>query len=726
MGYGVSGITGDGPDNPFWGLPLSDRRCMNASCEAFVIGYNKSQARYPNSEFLHYGLWTVYFWAAIILIFSYLHLRHRLADLNKTKRVLERLQALWRSFTYQRLTGSLGEQVDISYGLICLLALATAFLCVMPFYQGFYLREQFRFGSPPLSVRCAILMSALTPPLMMLAGKMNILTLLTGVSYAKLNIWHRFVGYAIFCLSIVHTVPHLIAPIKEGGIAELSLLYQMQRREFSGTFLFGDFVCLVVFSLPYFRNMAYEYFKHGHIVLALGWFGLIFWHIRNELVAPGFFYSAFGVWACSVLARIIYRNRFLYPFTNVTAGYPTTLEHLPGNMTRVAVQVPAKMRWKPGQHCYIAIPGISSIGNHPFTIASIPNQKSSQDNNEVVLLIRECGGFTKMLGAHSKLDFEGKFAEMPMTPTSPGMTLNRTNGRDSTIGLALSSDSPSNDLLSPNRVGRSTLSRNSSRGSFIEERAASNSNSPITAPLSITLTDRDSFAASSFTARGPVPSYRKSSVPPSFLSTEADIEAQQALVTTWVDGPFGEYTRPIHRHYEGFVTIAGGSGLTASLPWLCYLTEKMKKAAQPGDYDCAMRRVTFIWSIRKAEWITWARRELIWALRAAAQSKGMFRAIIYVTSKDADENVAKAIQLDLTIAAGLSEGIERSTLEIRYGRPQMKEVLTEVLDGKRNMVRVCGPNALKAGVSNTVAHMQKLVLEKRVQSISLDGETFGW
>jgi hypothetical protein len=32
---------------------------------------------------------------------------------------------------------------------------------------------------------------------------------------------------------------------------------------------------------------------------------------------------------------------------------------------------------------------------------------------------------------------------------------------------------------------------------------------------------------------------------------------------------------------------------------------------------------------------------------------------------------------------------------------------------------------LKAGVSNTVASMQKLVLEKKIESISLDGETFG-
>ena len=96
--------------------------------------------------------------------------------------------------------------MDLSYGILILLASATAFLCVLPFYQGFLLREQFRYGSPPLSVRCAMIISALTPIMMLLAGKMNLVTILTGISYAKLNVWHRFIGYAIFVLAIIHTV----------------------------------------------------------------------------------------------------------------------------------------------------------------------------------------------------------------------------------------------------------------------------------------------------------------------------------------------------------------------------------------------------------------------------------------------------------------------------------------------------------------------------------------
>jgi len=193
-------------DNPLWKLPLSDSRCMNASCEAFVVEYNASQERYPNSHYLNFGVWTVCFWGGLVGIFTLLHIRHRITDRRWARCMNEKFLACWRFFTYRRLSGRLGEHLDLSYGILVLLAAATVFLSVLPFYQGFLLREQFRFGSPPLSVRCAMIISALTPVMMLLAGKMNLVTLLTGISYAKLNVWHRFIGYAIFVLAIVHTV----------------------------------------------------------------------------------------------------------------------------------------------------------------------------------------------------------------------------------------------------------------------------------------------------------------------------------------------------------------------------------------------------------------------------------------------------------------------------------------------------------------------------------------
>jgi hypothetical protein len=178
---------------------------------------------------------------------------------------------------------------------------------------------------------------------------------------------------------------------------------------------------------------------------------------------------------------------------------------------------------------------------------------------------------------------------------------------------------------------------------------------------------------------------------PSFVSTD-DIECQPThnQVFTWIDGPFGDYQRPLHRHYEGFISVSGGSGVTSSLPWIMYLTKKMQRAASSYDdegYDCRMRNVTFIWTLRKAEWICWARREIIHTLRAAAASQGCLRVVIYVTSRNTGAEEARSIQLDLMLAAGLSGGIDRATVEIRIGRPDMQSVLPEFLDRKRNMVR---------------------------------------
>ena len=392
----------------------------------------------------------------------------------------------------------------------------------------------------------------------------------------------------------------------------------------------------------------------------------MFWHIRNLHVAPEFFYAAAGVWACSVLARMIHRNRFLYPVSNITRGFPTTLEDLPGDMTRVVVTVPPRMRWMPGQHCYISVPGISSLGNHPFTIASIPTPKyeGKGEPHEMVFLVRECGGFTKLLGTHAK----------------SVSALNLAESENGTLRL------PDSMHI---RKSRSMMSLGSEVDRFpippshtYRENAASQSMPEIS---------QASRAASLTVPETPKGRARDRSLAPSFVSSD-DVESQrtQARVSTWVDGPFDDYQRPLHRHYEGFITIAGGSGVTASLPWIMYLTNKMRRAAdtyEDEDYDCRMRNVTFVWSIRKAEWISWARRELIHALRAAATSDGCLRAVIFVTSRDRDEQETKSMQLDLMLAAGLSEGIDRATVEIRSGRPKMEAVIPEFLDCRRNMVR---------------------------------------
>jgi NAD(P)H-flavin reductase len=401
----------------------------------------------------------------------------------------------------------------------------------------------------------------------------------------------------------------------------------------------------------------------------------MFWHIRNEYAAPEFFMAAAAVWGCSIVARMVYRNRFVFPLSNVTRGFPTTLEELPGNMTRVAVTVPPKMRWMPGQHCYITVPGISSLGNHPFTIASIPRPRYDGEgqSHEMVFLIRECGGFTKLLGKHARSVSALSLAISESRPKTPSLSIH---------------DEALNSTRSPS-AGRGK------RTSEPQNAATLRAPSPSSPSWRLNADEEDSRPWSPATLAVPDTTAgrgRQSSASSSYISLDK-LEAQQiyAHVTAWIDGPFGDYQRPLHRHYEGFITVAGGSGVTASLPWITYLTNKMRRAAESRyngeEYECKMRNVTFIWSIRKAEWIAWARRELIHALRTAAASEGCFRAVVYVTSRDIGREVVKNMQLDLMLAAGLAEGIERSSVEIRLGRPSMEKVVPDFLDRKRNMVR---------------------------------------
>lgn len=48
---------------------------------------------------------------------------------------------------------------------------------------------------------------------------------------------------------------------------------------------------------------------------------------------------------------------------------------LPGNVIRITIENPG-IRWKPGQHMFLACHSIVPLQSHPFTIATLPD-----DNN---------------------------------------------------------------------------------------------------------------------------------------------------------------------------------------------------------------------------------------------------------------------------------------------------------------------------------------------------------
>jgi hypothetical protein len=220
-------------------LPTTDPHCTNDPCKAFMDGFAESERIAPLLSQLEYATWTVWFYSFWIFAFAVIHLCHIFRDhIPPRKRESQRhcsswihkLVALGPSITYRQLNGRFGEAIGLrqtSFRVLLLLAFSTIFFAILPFPQNVYLRSRFRFGSPPLSVRGAFIISfmpsgltpyenyvlmlyhhanALTPLTVALAGKVNVITYLTGICYSKLNIFHRYCAYLLFCFSTIHTV----------------------------------------------------------------------------------------------------------------------------------------------------------------------------------------------------------------------------------------------------------------------------------------------------------------------------------------------------------------------------------------------------------------------------------------------------------------------------------------------------------------------------------------
>mgnify|MGYP001626695783 CR=1 FL=1 len=213
----------DGPlpsGTPYADLPITDSHCMNDSCDAFAAGWNESYRETSLISQIDYGYWTLCYYLSWAVLFTLANLIYLLKDYHTRRWIrrdasgsgsswTDRVVARYRSVVYRRFTGRLHALP--SFGILALLSLSTAFFACLVFPEQDYLRSHFRFGSPPLSVRCALCISALMPLLIALGGKVNIVTMLTGICYTKLNILHRYIGGLIFALATTHAVrrPHL-------------------------------------------------------------------------------------------------------------------------------------------------------------------------------------------------------------------------------------------------------------------------------------------------------------------------------------------------------------------------------------------------------------------------------------------------------------------------------------------------------------------------------------
>lgn len=210
---------------------ISDPACVKAgdACPAFLAAHHLSQKQVSYYHQYDYGHYVSWYLVATLSIFIFAHAYRKWIAERQPKPPSHNLQvaiktikALLRSITYRRIPGPLSDQLGLPGTGITILILLFALYClVLSFAVRPYYRVHRGYGSPPLAIRTGLMAVALTPWLVALGGKANPITLLTGIGHEKLNVLHRWIARICLGLSVIHTLPFIVAPLRDGGSAAL-------------------------------------------------------------------------------------------------------------------------------------------------------------------------------------------------------------------------------------------------------------------------------------------------------------------------------------------------------------------------------------------------------------------------------------------------------------------------------------------------------------------------
>lgn len=247
--------------------------------------------------------------------------------------------------------------------------------------------------------RTGFISIAQLPLIFLLAGKNNIIGLLTGSSYERLNWLHRWVARTLWLTATIHMCFWFRSWARYDYIVTKLLTDKPTQTGFS-TWCILTFT--VITSMYPVRRMSYELFVVSHLLTMAGFLAAIWFHAPNEV----------KVWVWIPIGLLVFDRvcRFLsMAYTNLTLLHPNskgsgragwanaaTFTALPGNVTKVTVPDPV-FSWKPGQHAFISCHSILPFQSHPFSITSIPSDRCLE-----FIVRAERGGTRKLFTYASK------------------------------------------------------------------------------------------------------------------------------------------------------------------------------------------------------------------------------------------------------------------------------------------------------------------------------------
>ncbi|KAG2138475.1 ferric reductase like transmembrane component-domain-containing protein [Suillus clintonianus] len=214
--------------------------------------------------------------------------------------------------------------------------------------------------------RSGTLAASQFPLITALGTKNNIVSLITGISYDKLNYVHRMMSRVVFILLCVHAgseivenapfQPFLKEPWLRCGITAIVAL-----------------TILCVVSLRPIRAQAYELFFYVHLAMVMTFLVCAYFHTQYDGLTY-WIYPCFVIWGLDRLIRIVGLVVFNSSYFGFRSGsaMDATAELISDDFVRLRFHRPPHFRWAPGQTAYLIMPSVSRLPfeAHPFTIAS--------------------------------------------------------------------------------------------------------------------------------------------------------------------------------------------------------------------------------------------------------------------------------------------------------------------------------------------------------------------
>ncbi|RMZ91854.1 hypothetical protein DV736_g900, partial [Chaetothyriales sp. CBS 134916] len=272
------------------------------------------------------------------------------------------------------------------------------------------------------------------PLIYCLAGKFSIISVLTGVSYERLNWLHRWVARTMFLTAIVHW-SYFFTEWSIADFVKLELeLMPMVKYGFGAWAVLG---WSVLTSFGFMRNLGYEVWVIQHLASAGVLLWLLYVHVPSD--------ARYNIWMSIGFVAFDRGARTLWMIAhNVKWPNPRSQEapNTPWLGFDAEVSEPCQgylhMRihnvnfsWNAGQHILISLPACGFWESHPFTIATkAPSAKSERKSPRFLdVYLKSHSGFTKRL--LSKVNRAGTlrtraFASKPFGST-PLATVERCN-----------------------------------------------------------------------------------------------------------------------------------------------------------------------------------------------------------------------------------------------------------------------------------------------------------